>query len=344
MSRKRSHVSVLLSVILLGLGLTGILSFTLPYGSTLAGLHTWFGLIFLIIIGLHLGNNGRTLWGYFKKPGGRRLLAGGAGLALTLLIGVGLYVPPFSSLLDAGLKLRKTAAIEAGQYQTIITHSGRHGRAIQIDLRAGQHYQSEPQPLFLGLSYRSTPQVAFWLEDMQGNYIDTLYVTKKLSHAGFRLSDDIFSKAEIRRPEALPYWTHKRGKDYGGGKLTPGSSNTDLDGVTAATPLGHYDIRSVSSSDNQQLRVMMEINRSYDFNEYYHKDRYPNDPVYSGSGSSGQPSLIYEAVVSGDDDNGIYLMKVIGHGHYSGKDGKLYRDLAGIDTALQLIQRVVVSF
>jgi len=42
---------------------------------------------------------------------------------------------------------------------------------------------------------------------------------------------------------------------------------------------------------------MMEVNRTYDFNEYYSKTRFPDDAIYSGTGSSGQPSLIYKAII-----------------------------------------------
>jgi hypothetical protein len=343
MSNKRLTVSVMLSVILSGMVVTGVLSYLLPYGATLSGIHTWFGLLFIIVMLLHLSNNGRTLWGYLKKSAGKRFLMASLGGSLILLLGVGLSLPPFSSLLDTGFKLRKTAAIEEGKYQTVTTHSERLGQPIRIDLRAGKYYQSEPQPLFLGLSYRSTPQAAFWLEDMDGNYLDTLYVTKKITHAGFRLSDDIFSKAVIHRPEALPYWAHKRGKSYDNGQLMPGRDNTDLDGVTAATPLGHYDIQSNTTAEQGQYRVLMEINRSYDFNDSYHKDRFPDDPVYSGSGSSGQPSVVYQVDIDKLDGKRIYIMKAVGHGHHSGDNGTLYRDMSGIDSALQLVDRVIVS-
>ncbi|MEH6606158.1 MAG: hypothetical protein V7711_11275 [Pseudomonadales bacterium] len=344
MNNKRLIVSVLLAIVLGGLSITGILSFASPYGRTLSGLHTWFALLFILVIVFHLTNNGRTLIGYFKKSEGKRFLYLGAISGVLLLVGVVAYVPPFSSLIETGLKLRKTAAVEEGQYQTISTRENALGIAIQIDLRAGEHYESEPQPLFLGLTYSSTPQVAFWIEDMEGNYIDTLYVTKKTTNAGFRLTSDIFSDEVVRRPEALPYWAHKRAKKYDGGELLPGRDNTDLDGVTAATPSGHYDIASFVPILGDEFNILMEINRSYDFNDYYHPQRYPDDAVYSGSGASGQPSVVYEARVNLANKNISYLMTPVGHGHYSGQDGKLYTDMQGIDTALQLVQRVVVSF
>lgn len=43
-----------------------------------------------------------------------------------------------------------------------------------------------------------------------------------------------------------------------------------------------------------------------------------------------------------DNDQSSYLMKVIGHGHHSGADGKLYPDLSNITTAFDITERVLV--
>jgi len=36
-------------------------------------------------------------------------------------------------------------------------------------------------------------------------------------------------------------------------------------------------------------------------------------------------------------------MYPVGHGHHSGANGQLYEDMEGIDTALELVKRVVVQ-
>ena len=50
------------------------------------------------------------------------------------------------------------------------THVGAESAALPVTLmvRAGPHYESDPQPLFLGLTYTSVPQMAFWIEDDEG--------------------------------------------------------------------------------------------------------------------------------------------------------------------------------
>ncbi len=336
---KRSWISLLLAISAVGMVVTGILSFSLPYSQILSGMHTWLSLTFISVLVFHLSNNLKALAGYVRSKLARVQLVSGGLIVVLITLGVGFSMPPFESLLDFGYKLRKTAELENNRFSTINTQVSKEGVPLIVSLRAGAHYQSPPQPLFLGLTYRSTPQMAFWVEDTDGNYIETLYVTGKISESRFRTSD--LSDNELkRRPEALPYWSHKRGVKEADGLLTPQYNTSDLDGVTGATPLGHYDLDTLVSESRDQFNLMMEINRSYDFNEFYSPDRFPDDPIYSGSGASGQPSIIYSARLD-TRKTGPQLLRPIGHGHHSGQDGKLYKNMSGIDTALELVDYVV---
>ena len=338
---KRSWVSINLVGAFIGMLITGIVSYILAYSEPVAGIHTWFGFTFIALMVFHLRNNFKTLLNYLRQQQGKKLLSITVAGSLAITLGVVFFVPPFSSVLEFGQDLRKSVSLQEGSYQTLTTHIGKDGLAINIELRRGEHYESAPQPLFLGLTYTTVPQVAFWVEDLEGHYIDTLYVTKKSTNASFVPTEDIFGTTS--RPEALPYWSHQRGVKYDNNLMVPGVGNTDLDGMTGPTPLGNYDIHSNTSTRLRQFKVMMEINRSYDFNKFYSKDKFPDDPIYSGSGSSGQPSVIYSATVDLDAPKRAFFMEAVGHGHHSGADGLLYTDMQGIDTALQLVKRVIVD-
>lgn len=340
-ANKRSWVSINLMAALMGMVITGIISYAFSYSETVAGIHTWFGIGFIFLMVFHLRNNLKTLFNYMKQKKGKQLTALGVTASFVIVVGVLLSLPPFSHVLEFGKNLRKSITVEEGSFQTLTTNIGDKGLPLEIELRKGLHYESDPQPLFLGITYTTVPQVAFWLEDLNGQYISTIYVTQKITNASFVSTDDIFST--VSRPESLPYWAHQRGVSYEDGSLMPSMANTDLDGMTGATPLGNYDVRSKVNSELRQFKVMMEINRSYDFNDFYTKDKYPDDAIYSGSGSSGQPSVIYQALINLDDQQKAYFMSPIGHGHHSGANGNLYKDMNGIDTALQLIKRVVVQ-
>lgn len=337
---RRALVSSLLAGAFLGLATTGVIAWATPYDPVVAGIHTMLGCAVLVAFGFHLANNLRPLTGYLK---GRARLVGAvalpAGLATLVLLGL----PPATTVIETGYALRNMGGVTEGSYEVIRTRVGdESGVPVTLSVRAGRHYESAPQPLFLGLTYTSIPQMAFWVEDAEGRFLQTLYVTRAISDSSF-LSTDPFSDEVIRRPEALPVWSHRRGVRYDDGLAVPLPGNTDLDGVTAPTPVGHYDLASRAEADGGVVRVFMEVNRSYDFNAYWHPERFPEDPVYSGSGSSGQPSLVYVAEIDVDAGERFALFEPVGHGHPSGRDGTLTRDLTGFDTALELVGPVIAE-
>jgi hypothetical protein len=339
--RRRALASTLLAGAFLGLAGTGLWAFATPYDATVAGIHTVLGAAVLVAFGVHFANNLRALTNYLKVR--RRLaLAIGVPVALAALVALGL--PPASTLIETGYALRRMGGVTEGAYTVVRTHVGAPANALPVTLmvRAGPHYESDPQPLFLGLTYTSVPQMAFWIETPDGRFVDTLYVTRKLSTAGF-LATNPFSDEVIRRPEALPVWSHRRGVTYDDGLAIPLPGDADLDGVTAPTPLGHYDLASRAPAGLRRFRVLLEVNRSYDFNDHWHPGRFPDDPVYSGSGSSGQPSVVHAADIDLDAGRRRALLAPVGRGHHSGTDGTLVPDLEGLDTALDLLGPVIVE-
>ena len=72
------------------------------------------------------------------------------------------------------------------------------------------------------------------------------------------------------------------------------------------------------------------------------KTAFPMTTIYSGNGSSGQPSLIYATTIEADS-TGKYLLELVGHGHHSGADGELYNDLTKITTAKDIVSFIVVE-
>lgn len=123
----------------------------------------------------------------------------------------------------------------------------------------------------------------------------------------------------------------------------PTRGSAELDAITVPTPSGHYDVAAHVGALPERFRVLLEINRSFDFNEHWHRDRFPDDPVYSGSGASGQPSLVYVAEIARSSRPTVALLEPIGQGHPSGRDGTLTRSLEGFDTALGLLRYALVE-
>jgi len=59
--------------------------------------------------------------------------------------------------------------------------------------------------------------------------------------------------------------------------------------------------------------------------------------------ASAQPSVIYQATINLSRPHEIFQMKLIGHGHYAGADGKLYTDISTLTDALQITKIISVS-
>ncbi len=176
-------VSLCLAISFLYIGITGVLSYGMPYSGTLSALHTLFGFLFVIASLLHIKNNWKALMSYLRKSpekstGYRKEFLVSVLICLLLTFGGVTRIPPLGIFLDIGYQLRTAQKVEEESYQRISTrleHSN-SGQHIIIDLRKGSQF-SHKVPLFLGMSYTVVPQVAIWVEDTQGNYLETLYVT-----------------------------------------------------------------------------------------------------------------------------------------------------------------------
>lgn len=333
----RTTTTVVISIVFVTLMSTGILLYAVPWNYFVGAIHVWASIFFIIGTFLHFKNNFKVYLSHIKKKAGRNsLLYSGLGLS-TLAIGLVFGIPPFPTVMEVSGKLKSANQPTTSTYTLIDLTAGEGKPKLDIFIKAGSAYESAPQPAVLGFTYTTVPQIVVWMETLEGEYIDTLYVTGKTSTSGFGNSES----GPVRRPEALPYWSHSRGIQEADGYFAPHESNADLDGISGATPQSDYLI-SLSAPRMGRYRLLLEVNRSYDFNDYYSKDRFPDDPIYSGDGSSGQPSLIYETVIDPSAPE-EHLFSLTGHGHYSGADGALYTDLSKITDAKDILSFIVAK-
>ena len=188
------------------------------------------------------------------------------------------------------------------------------------------------------------PLMAIWIEDTEGNYIETLYVSESIGKGVFQHGDKSKGQWEsgpIRRPAALPYWGHKRGVQAPDGLYLPTPEEPMPDAVTGPTPQGSFLLNSkATGSTPTEIVILLEINQSWDWNGYWTNSRFPGDDQYK---TSSQPSLVYAATIDLDSETRQYDMKPIGHGHYAGRDGSLTSNLSTLTTALNIIESAQVT-
>ena len=193
--------------------------------------------------------------------------------------------------------------------------------------------------------YHNHPTFAFWLEDLEGNYIETLFVTQYLAegvygHGSLGEGKWDNKSGEAKRPATLPYWLHKRGIKADGKTYLPTKDRPVADALTGATPQNDFHLTTRATGPlPQKFRLMMEINQPWDWNEYWNNNKFPDDADYK---SSCQPALVYAVDIDLSDIDKDYFLNPIGHSHYSGKDGELYTDLTTITTAKEIAHRIKV--
>ncbi len=148
-------------------------------------------------------------------------------------------------------------------------------------------------------------------------------------------------KEDVSPKAALPYWAHKRGVVSAGGVYLPSKTDPLPDAITGATPTGSFALYTRLDNTRDEIVVLMEINRSYDYNNTYPEDSAEKE--YTDRNFSGQPALIYAATLNLRESPSYQGMRLLGHSDPEGASGKLFQDVSTVDTALQLVDRVTVE-
>lgn len=131
---------------------------------------------------------------------------------------------------------------------------------------------------------KRAPQIAVWVEDSDGTYVGTLFVTKKAS------GNKWIGSPKDGRPESLPDWYKSKGQNP-----AVKISKDDLDATTSATPKkGIVISKDLELEKGKTYVFKCQANQSFDYNEYYTK---------KNSGVDGQPAVIYcgEIVADGTE-------------------------------------------
>lgn len=265
--------------------------------------------------------------------------------ALACLFAFSYYEPtPIRKMMDwrAARNTQRTNEVTLTDYQ-LYDHTKGEEADVTIDFLKGKHFWN--------------PQLAIWIEDSAGNYIETLLVTtstaKGLFYSGrsasnFKEADEakVEANTPTRRVDALPYWSHKRNHKYGDRFYSPSPVEPLPDGITGATPKENFYFKTneVGIDNLQSFRVMVEVNVAFDENEFYSEYDFLEDSLYhGGTGLLGQPSLIYGTTVNREDHQRYYVLSLLGHGHHSGATGELITGMKTVTTAKYVVERIVVG-
>ena len=208
---------------------------------------------------------------------------------------------------------------------------------VKVCIEQGEQWLHD-FPLFLGIKKKNPPQIAIWLEDAQGKYLSTVYVTHKIATQSWQAAGG------NRRKETLPNWCYSRGVKYEDGLFLPTKKEPLTDGISGATPQGSFDVRLSPASTLKQFVLKIEINHSTDFNESFPESAKEGDAGYSGGKKgSGQPAVVYATNVDLSSGEQSFEATLIGHSSPDGNSGEISNDITGLTTALHIVKRITVN-
>jgi hypothetical protein len=190
--------------------------------------------------------------------------------------------------------------------------------AVDLTVEQGEHWQSDMKILFF--TKKNNPQMAAWIEDEHGNYVTTISVTEKAARKNWAAAP------KEGRPEALPVWNHK----------LPNTVNDDvIDALSSATKNASLssNVDESSLAEGKTYKVFLEINLSFDYNDYYTEDN---------SGVNGQPSLVYQASFVAGDTGRVNLV-LMGHGSLDGSNGTIDTNMNQLSSALSIINNAWIN-
>ena len=125
---------------------------------------------------------------------------------------------------------------------------------------------------------KRAPQIAVWVEDSDGTYVDTLFVTKKAS------GNKWIGSPKDGRPESLPDWYKSKGQNP-----AEKISKDEIDATTSATPKkGIVISKDLELEKGKTYVFKCQVNQSFDYNEYYTK---------KNTGVDGQPAVLYSGSI-----------------------------------------------
>ncbi len=213
------------------------------------------------------------------------------------------------------------ASMSASCEKDLVSYSGGD---IMVSIEAGSEWLHD-FPLFLGIKTKNPPQIAIWTESPDGEYLETIYATRRGAEGAWRGGTD--------RPEALPAWNFARGADASG--VAPVA-----DGISGATPKASFDVKMRPVGELRRFTVKVEINHSADWNDSWPEGAAKGSENYSGE--SGQPALVYAAAIDLDTPRRSYTAQLIGYSSPDGTDGLVRPDTSCLTSALSIAKRITI--
>ena len=333
----RGLVTLLVAAVTAVMTITGMLSFFVPFSSQTSRIHAFFGLFFILLIGVHIYHNKKRFFKYvgirsWKKSGHFRSL--GFIIFATLFFMAWENLLPVRAWLGLSYEERRKEVIFRAHPKTATQQLGGNlelkrpssGLNISLDVELNEE-QLKDDSLF----------IAIWVEDEEGRLIETLFLSEELAYK----EQISYLDKELHRKEILPIWWFKwRSFLKRQKKLLV---DDEVDAVSSATIHGSFNIDLLLKSGLPGFRVCLELNLTNDENSLFREDS-KNFLAKTPKGI-GQPSVIYSNFIDLQDENSskYSLLEFKGRGDAAGEDGEVTQNYSGLTTALKILEKALLK-
>ena len=304
------------------LAVTGVLSFVLPFDLPTTRIHIVFGLVTLILVGLHL---------YSRVPYFKQQLGSKSGASVSprvvlfitfiwglLLAGSIKNWAPVSVVIEQGYEARHRDEIVRPDP---LVASIRNGTEL---VSGRQQKDTDTVALsvhaLLNAAIEGDVAIALWAESTAGTLIETLYVSP-----GMAFSDNpSWGGKTVSRADVLPIWRNRYTA------LTGLEPDGTVDGISGATADHKFSLNTYLAPGADDFVICLELNVVGDTNAAW------SDSVL------GQPSVLYTGLAAPDEEPAYVLLELTGHGGKGDHAGAIQYDLKTIDTAKRILEIGVV--
>lgn len=302
-----------------GLAVTGVMAFTLPFSITTTRVHIVFGALTLLLVVAHLFSRTRYFSTKLKGKSSSR------GMVTGVLLAVGLAA--VSAIAgwwptDAAIAL----GYESRHRKSIVRSSPAVGFLDEGTTRWIVREPEDPALPALALAIRFSdsagpaPAVAAWVESTTGTMIETLFLDEELTY-----SEKVeWQGVATERHRLLPVWRHRYTMVSG---VEPSG---ELDLYSAATQTHSFQLEQ-HLKERKEFVICVEVNAVRDANEAW------------ADQELGQPSLLYTAYFEPAAGAGYGLLELTAHGGGASEGGTLEYDFEGIDSALELVDLLLAK-
>jgi hypothetical protein len=222
------------------------------------------------------------------------------------------------------------SSADQSENKTYLQKSFGDGEHLEFYFQKGKHH--------------NYPSFAIWIETLDGETVQTLFVTESVGTGYYKYGDAgdghwLKVPGPAVRPASLPYWLHRR--EIGTAGKMPSPDYPLPDAYTGATPSASFNMKiQLNDELPERFKVLVEVNQPWDWNKYWTNSKFNDNPQYL---TSSQPAIVYAVEVDLSKSADTYYLNPIGHSHYAGADGMLYTNLKTFTTALEIFDSIMLK-